>query len=304
VEVDGFVLLPQRGLVLTHRAGAPQPSLVDNIELLLAPTGSLIVRLHWPDGREVRTRNVLRVLDSEGNVFESSLSAGGECGLSKVPAGDLHVIAMARDPRGLARADLSLSVGETKIIDLTLHSPDAAIEGSVVDAQGRVVPGALLNVWSFIEQSGRNTTLESFGLLADAQGRFHREALYPGTLTLSVEQEEGAMPMTFWPPLRTLELEEGSLKTGIEFRAQPTVRYSGSLAPMAAIDFSRHVFVELTNAEFGTVQSMRVPEDGRFEFDAIPSVNYVLIAKQGGRELGRLAVPQDGSRVLVVPIGP
>jgi hypothetical protein len=304
VEINDFTLVGQRALVWKHPAGAPLPAVVDNIELLLVPTGSLIVKLHWPDGRDVGVWNSLRVFDSDGNGFESNMSAGEECGLNKVPAGELHVVAMAQGPRGLARADVSLRAGEVKTIDLMLQSPDAAIEGDVVDAQGRGVPGVSLNVLSLVEQGGRLRAMDPFGPRTDAQGHFRLEEIYAGACKILSLSEDGPTTMSFWPPMRTIELKEGSLVSGLDFRAEPSVILSGSLAPMTALDSSRFVVVELTHAEFGSLSSKLVNEDGRFEFPAMRGASYVLIARQGSRELGRLAVPQAGNRELIVPIGP
>ncbi len=304
VEVDGFTLLPRRALVWKQPAAMPRPALIDNIEVLLVPTGSLIVKLHWPDGRGVGTRHVLVALDSEGNMFQSNMSAGGECALNKVPAGTLNVIARALDPRGLARTELSLEVGERKVIDLMLCSPDAAVDGCVVDALGRGVPGVLLNVESFIGLSGRRIHTDSFSPRTDAQGRFHVESLQAGSCEFSVESEDSAVAMSYWPPTRTLELRQGSLATAVVFKAAASIRYAGSLAPMAAVDATRSVSLDLTHAEFGTIQSIVVPPSGWFEFAAMPGIDYVLIARQGSKELGRLALPQGGIRELIVPIRP
>ena len=112
------------------------------------------------------------------------------------------------------------------------------------------------------------------------------------------------MAMSYWPPTRTLELRQGSLATAVVFKAAASIRYAGSLAPMAAVDATRSVSLDLTHAEFGTIQSIVVPPSGWFEFAAMPGIDYVLIARQGSKELGRLPVPQGGLRELIVPIRP
>ncbi|MEO6709591.1 MAG: carboxypeptidase regulatory-like domain-containing protein, partial [Planctomycetota bacterium] len=223
VEIDGFALTAPRSQVWKHRVGTPQPAAIDNIELLLVPTGSLIVKLRWPDGRQVGNYNLIRVFDSTGNVSESSRFAGDESGFSKVPAGELHLIARARNPRGLAQADLSLRVGEVRRIELTLQAPDAAIDGRVVDARGRGVPGIQLNAGNVIEISGRRTSLDWIGTSTDAQGHFHVEPLYAGSCEMSSEGEDGAMSIAIWPPQRRLELEAASIATGVDFRAEPAL---------------------------------------------------------------------------------
>jgi len=306
VEIDGYALLTPKNLVWKHPIASPQPAVVDDIELLLVPTGTLIVKLRWPGGRDVGYMVVLRVFDSAGHVFETGQSSGGECGLTKVPAGDLSLIARALDPRGLARTEFSLRVGEVKRIDLTLQSPDAAVEGRVVDDQGRGVPGVVLGAENFIEVSDNRTSLDWPDTQTDAQGAFRFEALYPGSLEIAVANGEDLLPMAFWPPLRTVALDAAGIATGVEFRSAPAVQYSGSVAPLPALDDSRPLFVELTHAEFGSIGSSMVEPGGggRFELTAMPGIDYVLIARRGGKVLGSLAVPQAGTRNLILPIGP
>ncbi|MEO6708925.1 MAG: carboxypeptidase-like regulatory domain-containing protein, partial [Planctomycetota bacterium] len=243
------------------------------------------------------------VFDSMGNEVGFGRITSAEFGFSKIPAGELHVIAMARDPRGLVQADLTLRAGEVKRAELTLQVPDTAIEGRVVDAQGRGVPGIRLTASNVLESFGLRTALDWIEASTDAQGHFRLEPVYAGTCEVGAEDVEGPMPITVWPPRRKLMLDAASIATGVDFRAEPSVRYFGSIAPIPAIDDSHPVFLELVHAEFGWI-STDFTEDGTFEFFAMPGVDYVLIAKQNHKEIGRVAVSHTGSRNLILPIGP
>ncbi len=306
VEVEDFAFPLERRTVLKHAAAMPPPALVDDLELQLMPAGcGLVVTLHWPDGRASGTQFQVRALDPEGNVFESQASTEGEFAFLELPAGELRVIATSIRPwiaRGVACAEISLLRGEKKVLALTLRHADAAIEGRVLDAQGRGLPNVLLSARNFVVQSGARTLVDTLFDFTTSEGRFRIATIYPGVCELTAITDDEMAPLGFWPPLRTVELDEGSLLTSVDFRAEPAVVYAGTLSPMTAIDASEPVLLELTHAQFGTVASLSVHEDGRFTFPGVFGADYLLIAKQGLKELGRLAISRTSNRELVVPL--
>jgi hypothetical protein len=105
-----------------------------------------------------------------------------------------------------------------------------------------------------------------------------------------------------WPPRRKLELREGHIATA-DFVAQPAVLCSGQLDPDAPLDASPPMLIELTHAELGTVTTVMAEADRSFAISGVFDADYVLVAKQDGKELGRLAFPRGGSRDLIIPIG-
>ncbi|HUR28307.1 MAG TPA: sigma-70 family RNA polymerase sigma factor [Planctomycetota bacterium] len=303
VEASDFVFLASRSQVLKHAASAPPPSLVENLELLLVPAGcELTGSLRWRDGHEIGDFFIVRVADSCGNTVSVRASPDGSFRFKSLCSGELRIAAFGAE--ALASTKVILERGEKKSVALTLTATDVSLAVRIVDNRGRGVPGLALQCGGTLGET--LMPYRRWGAASDAQGNVRIEKLLPGVADVSMAfwEEQGydqESTMAIWPPRRTLELEAGKLATA-EFLAEPAVLCAGTLDPNAPIDPFPWVSVELTHPEFGTITSVTVVNPDRsFTITGVFDADYVLVAKQDKRELGRIAFPRGGSRDLIIP---
>jgi hypothetical protein len=306
VEAPGFVFPAERRLVLKHLASKPAPASAEDIELLVIPLGgSVSGKLRWADGRECGEKFRVRALDSLGNSFEALRKDDCRYYFDGLPADDLLVFAtpLRSDPYpGMSYARLRLAAGEERELDLVLSKGSGVIEGRVIDSQAQSAAGIYVEAHFFVEHASKRTWIDGLSACTDAQGFFRLEGLSPGVYDVMLETDAWPTPFGSRPPQRRLSLEQGQISSAVDFQVEPAVHYAGKLAPWPAQDPTLPVLLEMTHAEFGLVAGVWVKEDGSFVYPPVCGAAYVLIARQGERELGRATTTPAGSRELLVPL--
>ena len=306
VEAPGFMLPPDRRVVLIHAANKPGPALVEHIELLVIPTSaSMTGTLRWADGRACGGLFRVRAVDSLGNLFEASCGDGCGYFFNALPPDELRVFATPQRSDllpAMATATLRLRANERRELALVLQKNSGAIEGRVVGCQGRDLAQLYVDAHAFIEQSGKRVWLDGHTELTDGQGRFRFENLSAGMYDLSVDGEIDGKSLGCWPPVLQVELDEGEVSRPVEIQVEPAAFYGGRLQPWPPADTAQPVLLELIHAEVGSVATVWAREDGSFQLPGVFGAEYVIVARQGDRELGRLPTPKLGARDLIVPL--
>lgn len=306
VEAPGYTLPPDRRVVLMHSANQPGPALVEDIELLLIATNaSLWGTLGWADGRACGGLFRVRAFDSQGNLYEARWGEACSYFFDALPPDELCVFATPQRSDTLpamAQVRLRLGAGERRELALMLQKHSASVEGRVLDGQGRAQAHFDVDANAFLEQSGKRVWLDGWSETTDEQGRFRFENLSAGLHELTVYGTIDGKPAAAGPPVLRLDLAAGQVSNLVEIRVEPAAFYAGRFEPWPLADATEPVVLELMHADFGRAATALVREDGSFRFPGVFGAQYVIVARQGDRELGRLATPSASARDLLVPL--
>jgi hypothetical protein len=171
------------------------------LEVVLDPlaTRRLTGRTVDVEGRPIpNLRLWLRGGDARKRSLEVRSDSAGRFEVDGVPTGRLSF--NVSSPRLVLRADASIEGSAP--IDVLLDTGDRNLEGRVLDADGRPVAGARLQlVWSYHDGALQSSSLRH--AVSDADGLFLFEGLGPGPHRLAVSpDEESATP-------QRLEVERG-----------------------------------------------------------------------------------------------
>ena len=154
------------------------------VRLTLGPGGEVEGVVLGPNGSAVSAGQA-QALSGPGRwpVGQAEIDKSGHFQITGIPAGHLVVVADAAQARGSAEAELE--EGGTAEVEIRLG--DGALDGSVVDAEGRAVSGALVVARPVgLGEAGERQTLSA------ADGRFHLGGLSGARFDVAATKDDGS----------------------------------------------------------------------------------------------------------------
>lgn len=181
VQAGTWVLSARRGEAVGRVPGtlsvAPGETL-RGLTLALGAAGGLEGRVESTEGTPVA--GAVLVASAQGSDGELGRATSGEDGSYRldVPPGEYDVAVQAPGFASATREGLVVAPGAHTVLDVRLEPATAEVEGLVVDAEGRPVPGAEVRA-QLRERTGVARATRS-----DARGAYLLQGLAPGLTTV------------------------------------------------------------------------------------------------------------------------
>ena len=162
------------------------------------------------------------------------------------------------------RREIDLAAG-AKEIDLSFEiARGLSIDGSIVDDEGRPLPGA----WALLIRDGEH--LETRSEVADEEGRFRMEGLQDGRFRIDAGyQSSSASGDREHPYASTKVLDVVPPRSGVVIRLPRTIRVEGRVVDAAGKPLA-HAIVNVRDQEGRSLQAIS-DAGGRFRVEVVPA---------------------------------
>ena len=231
--------------------------------------------------------------ESEDRHAFAGLPAGKVCILAHTPWNAVG------EERFLGSAVVEIGTEGEREVELVLDAAEGIVEGTILDTEGKPVPGVRLRAGSELPYGQRTYGVDSTAETTDERGWYQFTHLYPGLCELHVERNEAVAGLGFLPARQMLEIGPGELRTGVDIRAAPSMRVEGRIESRL-LEASMDPPTLLLRGSNGSTGSTPIRE-GHFAFQGVFPGTYELTLIRGETELARIAVGPESRTDLVLP---
>lgn len=253
----------------------PEPPLVIALEAAATLSGVVVDEDGDPvAGASIGIRAQGGGLGGLGGSFASGNSdEEGRFTVQNVPPGDLVVTVSARGFQTLEKTGLQVERGQDLEDQRFVLEPGALVAGRVLDASGRPVPEALVQVLQddSARRLGRFSSASS-----DADGNYLLEGVSPGPRSFAAEHGDHVRAV------RDLEVVAGENR--LDFRLEAGSRVSGRVVDEGGSPVAGAVIgTSRTGGHLGFGRSDVTSDDsGAFELEGLEPGTYTLTARKEG----------------------